>query len=131
MPPSENTHRLFENPISEGFAYVKKTGVFPINTVLTIREETIQSHPELPAALMVASQQASELYIQSLESAGPEASYMGIPVSDLNHSVGLGTFRPGLELNRSAIEMMLRYCREQGLAPSEFKVDDLFFNTSR
>ena len=129
MSPSDNTQRLFANPVAEGFAYMKRTGVFPINTVLTVREETVQRHPELPAALLKASEQAAVLYIKSLESAGPDASYMGVPVEELKESVGFDTFRPGLEHNRSAIEMMLRYCDEQGLIPAGYKGEDLFLDT--
>ena len=126
MSPSDNTHRLFENPVAEGFAYVKMTGVFPINTVLTIHEETVKRQPELPAALMEASRQASALYIESLESAGPDATYMGIPVGELKERIGFDVFHPGLEGNRSAIEMMLKYCEEQDLTPTNYKVQDLF-----
>jgi len=121
---TDKTHRLFDNPYEEMRAYVRATGVYPINTVLLLKEEVAKAHPELPGRLMEAFIEARRRY-QDGVLAGKEADHMGLKI-DVLREMGLFPDRYGLEANRPAIRMMIQYCYEQGLIRTLFAPEELF-----
>ena len=123
-PADERTRKLFDDPYGEVRAYLKATGVFPINTVITIKEETVKAYPELPARLMGALHEARLLYHEEVSS-GKETNHMGIETGALSN-LGLFPDRYGLEPNRQAVRMMIHYCHEQGLIRHLYEPEDLF-----
>lgn len=122
--PTETTKKLFDDPQAEIRAYVRETGVFPINTVLTLKEEVVDKHPDLPARLMEAFTEARRLYMDEVR-AGKETEHMGIKTSELL-DMGLFPDRYGLEPNRAAVRMMIHYCYEQGLIRRLYEPEELF-----
>jgi len=125
IPPTIETKKLFDDPYREIKAYVTETGVFPINTVITLKEHVVKNYPELPARLMEALREASRLYEQEVATAGKE-EFMELRVNWLNE---MRLFPPvvGLmEPNRRSIRMMIQYCYEQGLIRRLFEPEELF-----
>jgi 4,5-dihydroxyphthalate decarboxylase len=127
MPPTASTRKLFDDPSGEIRAYVEQTGTFPINTVMTIREDTIRRYPELPARLMEACREALRLYHRGLRR-GKETRHMDV---DLRLLRDLGVFPTeyGIEPNRPAIRLMVQYCYEQGLIRRLYEPQELFVQT--
>ncbi len=76
----------------------RKTGVYPINHVVVVKDELLAQHPWLADELM-------RLFI---------ASKGDSPVPY------------GIEANRPAIELLMRYATEQGLIPRAYRVEELF-----
>ena len=124
MDPTENTQRLFENPYQEAHEYVRQTGVIPINTVVTLHENTVQKYPELPGRLMAAFTEAHGLYRKQLEQTN-DGDYTGVPV-ELVKEAGAYPFEHGLARNRREVSMMIHYCYEQGLINKLYEPEDLF-----
>ena len=124
MPPSEESTKLFPDWEKEVRAYVQTTGIFPINTVITIQESVVARHPELPGRLMAACQEAKEKY-QRQPVMDPAGDHMGLRESVLQ-SMGLLPNQYGLKQNRSAIRMMIHYCYEQGLIRKLYEPEELF-----
>ena len=79
-------------------AWSRKTGVYPINHVVVVKDELLAQHPWLAGELM-------RLFI---------ASKGDSPVPY------------GIEANRPAIELLMRYAAEQGLIPGAYRVEELF-----
>ena len=127
MPATANTRKLFEDPSREIRAYVEQTGIFPINTVMTIRDDTVQRYPELPARLMEACSAALRLYHEELQS-GKETRHMDVDVR-LLRDVGVFPSEHGIEPNRQAIRLMVQYCYEQGLIQRLYEPHELFVST--
>lgn len=124
IPPTASTRKLFQDPYREIAQYVAQTGVFPINHVVTLKEEVVQAHRELPARLMEGFQEALRLYNQDVR-AGKEASYTDVDVKFLLET-GLFPAEYGLQPNRQAVRMGIQYCYEQGLIRRLYEPDELF-----
>jgi 4,5-dihydroxyphthalate decarboxylase len=81
-------------------AWRQKTGVLPINHVVVVKDELLAQNPWLADELM-------RLFLAAREQAHGDAPY-------------------GIEANRPAIELLMRYAAEQGLIPRAWRVDELF-----
>jgi 4,5-dihydroxyphthalate decarboxylase len=81
-------------------AWRQRTGVLPINHVVVVRNELLAQHPWLPGELM-------RLFLASREHAHGDAPY-------------------GIEANRPAIDLLMRYAAQQGLIPRAYRVEELF-----
>lgn len=123
-PADEQTRKLFDDPYGEARAYFKATGVFPINTVITIKEEVVRANPALPARLMQALDEGRRLYHEEIDR-GKETNHMGIETRALRE-MGLFPDRYGLAPNRQAVRMMTQYCYEQGLIRRLYEPEELF-----
>jgi 4,5-dihydroxyphthalate decarboxylase len=77
-----------------------KTGVFPINHVVVVKDALLAEHPWLADELM-------RLFVASREKAGEAMPY-------------------GIDANRPAIELLMRYAAQQGLIPRAYRVEELF-----
>jgi len=129
MPPTANTQKLFPDPYPEIRAYVEQTGVFPINTVIVLKDATIHQYPELPARLMAALEQAMQLYRGEV-ARGEVPAHMDLDVEKLR-DLGVLSLEYGIAPNRPAIRMMIHYCYEQGLIRRLYDPEELFEETVR
>ena len=78
----------------------RRTGVYPINHIVVVKDALLAAHPWLAEELM-------NLFLASRNLADDTVPY-------------------GIDANRPAIELLMRYAAEQGLIPSAFSVDELF-----
>ena len=79
-------------------AWSRKTGVYPINHVVVVKDALVAAHPWLADELM-------RLF---------------------NASKGDAPVPYGTAANRPAIELLMRYAAEQGLIPRAYRVEELF-----
>jgi 4,5-dihydroxyphthalate decarboxylase len=122
VAPTANLDRLFPDFFAEVRRYHQATGVFPVNSLLTIKEATARAHPDLARALVEAFQEAGRLY-HGEEQDG--AFHMGLPVGELRKA-GLFPHRDGLAANRKALRQMVHYCYEQSVIHTLFEPEELF-----
>jgi len=102
-------------------AWYERTGVFPQSHTVVVRDELLDAAP----ALFDAFQAARLVGLRELLDEGPSAPWE----HELHAYLGLLCHDPapyGLEANRSGLERLVRYSREQGIISSEPKVDDVF-----
>ena len=78
----------------------RRTGVHPINHVVVVKDELLAQHPWLAGELM-------RLFLASKRQADDSVPY-------------------GLDANRPAIELLMRYAAEQGLIPRAYRPEELF-----
>lgn len=81
-------------------AWSRKTGVYPINHVVVVRDALLAEHPWLADELM-------RLFIASKRLADDTVPY-------------------GVDANRPAIGVLMRYAAEQGLIPRAYTAEELF-----
>jgi len=81
-------------------AWSRKTGVYPINHVVVVKDAVLAEHPWLADELM-------RLFAESKRLADDAVPY-------------------GIGANRPAIELLMRYAAEQGLIPRAYSVEELF-----
>jgi 4,5-dihydroxyphthalate decarboxylase len=78
----------------------RKTGVFPINHVVVVKDALLAEHSWLADELM-------RLFIASREKSNEAVPY-------------------GVDANRPAIELLMRYAAQQGLIPRAYRPQELF-----
>jgi 4,5-dihydroxyphthalate decarboxylase len=81
-------------------AWSRKTGVYPINHVVVVKDALLAEHPWLAEELM-------RLFAASKRSADDSVPY-------------------GIAANRPAIDLLMRYAAEQKLIPRAYRVYELF-----
>jgi 4,5-dihydroxyphthalate decarboxylase len=81
-------------------AWSRKTGVYPINHVVVVKDALLDAHPWLAGELL-------RLFEEAKQRAGGAVPY-------------------GIAGNRPAIELLMRYAAEQGLIPRAYRVEELF-----
>ena len=121
--------RLFTDSRATERDYFAKTGIFPIMHVVAVRNDVMQSHPELPRALFDAYSQAKQLAYDAIRT---NAYYMtALPwiaqESDATRELMGDNYWPyGIEANRKTLEALLQYSYEQGLAKRKVPIEELF-----
>ncbi len=77
-----------------------KTGVFPINHVVVVKDTVLAEYPWLADELM-------RLFVASRDKSGEAVPF-------------------GIDTNRPAIELLMRYAAQQGLIPRAYRPEELF-----
>jgi len=124
--------RLFENYESVERDYYKRTGVFPIVHLVVIRKAIYKLQPwvaqSLYQAFKAAKSEAEKLYAS--QAANMHRLFMTPWLTahqEENRKLMGEDFWPyGLEPNRKALDLFLRYHHEQGLSKRRFTPDELF-----
>ncbi|MPZ13915.1 MAG: hypothetical protein GEU73_05755 [Chloroflexi bacterium] len=129
MRETERTHKIFDDPAQEVRAYVERGCFFPVNTLITLREDVVDQYPELPRRLYEAWVAAERVYRDEMNGGG-EPDHMGLSVADLQQ-MGIFPTEYGFDANRKNIHMMIQYCYEQGLIPTLYEPEDLFHESAR
>ena len=115
---------LFPNAAEVEAEWFKKHGVYPINHMITVRDDLVAEHPGILEQLFTAFAAARQAYMQQLEGPGPFSAadqnmirLKGIVGDPLPYGVGP---------NRAAIEMATRFAYEQHIVPKQYTVEELF-----
>ena len=94
-------------------AWYRKTGAYPVNHVVVVKDALLGEYPWLAAELM-------RLFVASKQIVPAPAP------SSLTALVGDDPEPYGLAANRPAIELLMRYAARQKLIPRAYGVDELF-----
>jgi 4,5-dihydroxyphthalate decarboxylase len=119
---------LIPDARNAGFAYFRKTGVYPINHGLVIKDSVLKAHPELAQKLFSAFQAAKEIYLAHL-GAGKNLSSADESAIALKQVVG-DPFPFGISdrngPNRKAVETLVQFATDQQVIPKKYSVEELF-----
>jgi len=121
--------RLFADSRKTERAYFAKTGIFPIMHAVAVRKDVIQAHPWLPKAVFRAYSQAKQLTYDDIKA---RAWYkMSLPwvaqeAEETRKLMGENYWPYAIEPNRKALDALLQYSHEQGLAKRKLTIDQLF-----
>jgi 4,5-dihydroxyphthalate decarboxylase len=110
--------------------WFKKTGVFPINNTVVVRDEVLAADPSLAEALFSAFKQAKEIYVRGLARDGEkardeEADLRLMPV------VGADPLPVGVATNRPALDTIVQYSLDQQIISGRVAADELFAPSTR
>ena len=124
-----NVGRLFPDfrPVEE--AYYRKTGMFPIMHMMGVRRSLAAAHPWLPGSILKACLQARNIAREEMKSTGMFYAMLPWLSDDLSRAeavMGPNMWPYGVTSNRKELEAMLRWSFEQGLAPRQGSVEELF-----
>ena len=114
---------LIANAKEAGFEALRRTGHYPINHTIVVRNDVLAANPGLAEELFDAFVEAKRQYVERLRSGQIESP-------DPVHTrvmAAIGDPLPyGIEPNRAMIESLVQYAVEQKILARPFAVEELF-----
>jgi len=114
---------LFPDPVAEGVRYFRKTGIYPINHGLVIKDSVLKENPWVAGELFRVFERAKAEYLKDLK--GNEMSSWD-KAATVNTAVVGDPFPFGIDKNRKALEAVTQFAVDQKMVPRKFSVDELF-----
>ncbi|WP_193334792.1 ABC transporter substrate-binding protein [Devosia beringensis] len=115
---------LFDDVDKATAEWHRKTGVYPVNHIMSVRCTLAAAHPWLSAEIFRMFEEAKQLAMQAGWQAQP-TFIDGTARETLLAMVGPDLMPNGLIPNRPAFSMLLEMAHHQGLTPRLFGIDDV------
>jgi 4,5-dihydroxyphthalate decarboxylase len=120
---------LFDDAKGEAIRYFKKTGFFPMNHVIVVREKILEDFPWASIALLDAFQRSKELsYEEAATTSSRPTNFVWL--EELQREVeslfGNDPYPYGFRTNRKIIGALTGYALEQGIVSHEISPEELF-----
>jgi len=123
--------RLFPDYKDLELAYFRRTGIFPIMHVTTIKQEIVDKFPWVPTNLTKAFEAAKAIAYRRI--ANPRVvplAWVRTALEEQEEMLGRDPWAYGLTpANRKNLETVLRYTFEQGMISKMLPLDALFADT--
>ncbi len=122
---SPDVKPLIPNPRQAQADWFRRTGVFPINNTMVVKNELLAADPDIAESLYAAFREAKEAYRKRLRDQGAtgrdeEADLRFMEI------VGDNPLPMGIEPNRKALEMIIQFSYDQKIIRGKPTVDELF-----
>jgi 4,5-dihydroxyphthalate decarboxylase len=111
---------LFEDT-DEIIRYVKRTQIYPIIHIMTIKEETVEKYSDLTAKLIEAFREANRLAVKYLSPEQAEGYAKERDVLGYDPYAGILT-----DADKKSMQALNRYQIEQGLVKAQLPLESLF-----
>jgi 4,5-dihydroxyphthalate decarboxylase len=108
-----------------GFAYYRKTGIYPINHAVVVRDDLLAASPTLAAELVQLFTAAKAPYLALLAS-GAATSPADDAAREVGRLVAGDPFPYGIAANRKAIEAIVDFAVDQQVMPRKLGMAQLF-----
>ena len=123
--------RLFPSYKDVELAYFRKTGIFPIMHVTTIKREIVDKHPWVATNLVKAFEEAKNIAYRRI--ANPRMvpiAWVRTALEEQEAVLGTDPWAYGLtQANRKNLETVQRYTHQQGMIGKIRPLDELFADT--
>lgn len=121
-----NIRPLIPDALEAGIAAFRRDGHYPINHLIVVRDDVLEAHPDLAAALFEAFTASKRLYLESLQSGSidPLTSVDRLHLRMLEY---LSDPLPyGIEPNRRVLERLISHATAQQILKVPVAVESLF-----
>ena len=119
---AENVRLLVDDPYPLLEGYHAATGVFPINTLLVMKEESAAENPDLAGAVCKAMDEATAIYMAEEPD---DAVHQGLRVGDLRR-IGLFPRAQGLDVHGASVQAVVDYLYETDIIRKRWTLEELF-----
>ena len=120
---SPDVKPLFANVGDVEAAWYRKTGIYPVNHTVVVKDSLLRDDPTLAPRLFTAFADAKAAFLRGLASdQSPEAQALARRRS----VVGDDPLPYGLAKNRKAMEAIIRFAHEQKILPRMVKPEEMF-----
>jgi 4,5-dihydroxyphthalate decarboxylase len=123
--------RMFPNYKDIELAYFRRTGIFPIMHVTTIKQEIVDKYPWVPTNLVKAFEEAKNIAYRRI--ANPRMvpiAWVRTALEEQEEVLGTDPWAYGLTpANRKNLETVQRYTYQQGMIGKMRPLDELFADT--
>lgn len=130
-PDHEDVEPLIPEAKAAAFDALRVDGLYPINHLVVVRDELLESHPDLAADVFAAFAEAKNRYVHRLRHAEIAAP---TPVDAMYQRVMTVFDDPlpyGIEPNRQMIDTLIAHAVHQRILDVPPRVDDLFAEATR
>ena len=117
---------LIPNAVEAGFASYRKTGIFPVNHTVVVRDELLETYPTLATELFAALKASKDAYLSTLDRNGGDLSAEDKLTVRLERGVDGDPFPYGVNSNRKALEALTQTAFDQHITPKRFSMEELF-----
>jgi 4,5-dihydroxyphthalate decarboxylase len=128
---SPNVRPLIPNAADAGLEAFRRSGHYPINHLIVVRNDLLDAHPQLAADLFHAFAESKRQYVAELrdgEIRQPTAS--DIVYRKVMEISGKDPLPYGIAPNRQTLEEIIRYATEQRIIDQPVAVEDLFCSST-
>jgi len=109
-----------------GFASLARTGHYPINHLVVIRDELLEANPGLATDVFNAFAQAKQMYVEQLKAGNIEMKGDALMHKRVMDITGGDPMPYGIEPNRAVIENLISHAKKQGILGGSERIEDLF-----
>ena len=127
---SPDVQQLIPDARQAGFAYYRKTGIYPVNHGIVVKDAILAANPWLAEELFRLFKASKDVYLARLAQ-GSERTPADQTALALQTGVGGDPFPFGVAANRKALEAISRFCAEQRVTPTAYTPDELFAPSTR
>jgi len=116
---------LFVHPREAEAAWYRKTGIYPVNHTVVVKDSLLQSDPSLAPRLFTAFKDAKAVFLNELASGAPLAADAQA-IAQRRSIVGDDPLPYGVAKNRKALEAIIQFARDQKILPRAVTPDEMF-----
>ena len=122
---SPDVRPLIPSPREAEAAWYRKTGIYPVNHTVVVKDSLLQADPTLALRLFGAFKDAKELFLQEIASGAtlaPDAQ----AIAQRRGVVGDDPLPYGVARNRKALEAIIQFARDQKILPRAVTPEEMF-----
>ncbi len=124
-PDSPDVKPLIDNARDAEAAWYKKTGIYPINHTVVVKDSLLQADPTLAPRLFNAFKEAKGGLLKALNS-GVQLEGEEAALSQRRSLVGDDPMPYGIAKNRKAMEAIIDFAHQQHILPKKLSVEEVF-----
>lgn len=118
--------RLIPDAAEAGFTALQRTGHYPINHLIVIKDELIAAQPGLAADLFNAFAESKQLYVDDLRAGKVELKGDAAMHKRVMDIAGADPMPYGIAPNRMNIENLIEHAKRQKILSGNERIEDLF-----
>jgi 4,5-dihydroxyphthalate decarboxylase len=122
---SPHVKPLIPNARQAEAAWYEKTGIYPINHTVVVKDALLQADPTLAPRLFNAFKEAKATFVQQLHDGAP-LSDEDQALAQIRSLVGADPLPYGLARNRKAMEAVIQFAHDQKILPRLVLPEDVF-----
>jgi 4,5-dihydroxyphthalate decarboxylase len=122
---SPDVKPLIPNAREAEAAWYEKTGLYPINHTVVVKDTLLHADPTLAPRLFIAFQEAKAVFLQQLRS-GADLSSDGQILAQRRSLVGDDPLPYGLARNRKVLEAVIQFAYDQRILPRRVNPEEMF-----
>jgi 4,5-dihydroxyphthalate decarboxylase len=126
---SPDVKPLIPNAREAEAAWYRKTGIYPINHTVVVKDALLRADPTLAPRLFTAFKEAKAVFLEQLGS-GAELSDEVTALAQRRSVVGDDPLPYGLAANRTALEAVIQFAHDQKILRRKITPEEMFASTT-
>ena len=122
---SPDVKPLIPNPREAEAAWYRKTGIYPVNHTVVVKDSLLQADATLAPRLFAAFKEAKAIFLKQLGSAAQLSGDAQV-LAQRRSIVGDDPLPNGVARNRQALEAVIQFARDQKILPRTVRPEEMF-----